>query len=110
MDRKRNTRKRLLGKFWQVISPDASAQVQDYFGLEEDNYIGSLQQINARHREWHIFFSECRILPLVKILFDTGAFSKKDLTAAESFCNNPTNGFPPSRLHFCTAIFGAVIT
>ena len=100
--------------FWESFGRSLALmhlQAQDYFGWEEDNYIGSLQQNNYRHEEWHIFFSECRILPLVKILFNTGAFSKKDLTAAESFCKQSKPMVSPrSRRHFCTAIFGAVIT
>ena len=95
MDRKRTT----PGKdFWESFGRSLALmhlQVQDYFGWEEDNYIGSLQQNNSRHSEWHIFFSECRILPLAKILFNTGAFSKEDLTAAESFCTQSNQWFPP---------------
>ena len=41
-------------------------QPQEYFGLDEDNYIGSLDQNNDPHDEWHSFYTECRIKPLVK--------------------------------------------
>jgi len=84
--------------FWESFGRSLALmhlQVQDYFGWEEDNYIGSLQQNNSRHSEWHIFFSECRILPLAKILFNAGTFSKGDLTAAESFCAQSNQWFPP---------------
>jgi fructosamine-3-kinase len=75
---------------------------QEYFGLNENNYIGSLIQINTPHKDWHSFYAECRILPLVKILFDEGHYSSKDLGAANFFCTKFENIFPkedPSLLH-----------
>lgn len=75
---------------------------QAYFGLNEDNYIGSLAQINTSHKEWHSFHSECRIMPLVKRLFDTGDYSSADFKDANAFCNNLRDIFPsepPSLLH-----------
>ena len=77
-------------------------QPQQYFGLNEDNYIGSLQQRNDPHNEWHLFYAECRIMPLVKRLFDAGDFSATDINDAASFCNNLKNIFPaepPALLH-----------
>jgi fructosamine-3-kinase len=77
-------------------------QPQQYFGLDEDNYIGSVKQINTRHNEWCSFYAECRVMPLVKKLFDAGDFSTRDLNDATSFCNNIKNIFPtepPALLH-----------
>ncbi|HEU4861330.1 MAG TPA: fructosamine kinase family protein [Chitinophagaceae bacterium] len=77
-------------------------QPQSRFGLNEDNYIGSLKQNNTSHNEWHSFYSECRIMPLVKTLFDSGSFSSKDINNAASFCKNLKEIFPaeaPSLLH-----------
>jgi fructosamine-3-kinase len=77
-------------------------QPQSYFGLGEDNYIGSLEQDNTAHDEWHSFYAECRITPLVKTLFDAGCFSLKDIDNANSLCKNFKNIFPaetPSLLH-----------
>ncbi len=77
-------------------------QPQQYFGLDEDNYIGSLIQSNTRHNEWRSFYAECRVMPLVKKLFDAGDFSTRDLNDADSFCNNFKNIFPtepPALLH-----------
>ena len=68
---------------------------QSYFGWEEDNYIGSIQQCNTKHQSWHLFFTECRIIPLVKKLFDTGAFSKHDTAMSASFCKQTDQLFPP---------------
>ena len=77
-------------------------QPRSYFGLTEDNYIGSLKQNNASHNEWHSFYAACRIMPLVKTLFDAGHFSSKDVDNANSFCKNLKEIFPaetPSLLH-----------
>ena len=77
-------------------------QPQQYFGLNEDNYIGSLQQINTPHTEWHSFYIECRIMPLVRTLFDAGIFSPQDVNMAVSFGEELTNLFPvesPSLVH-----------
>lgn len=84
--------------FWESFGRSLALmhrEAQDYFGWEEDNYIGSLHQHNNRHDEWCIFFSECRILPLVRTLFNAAAFSKKDLSAAELFCRQSNQWFPP---------------
>ncbi|GAB3418080.1 fructosamine kinase family protein [Niabella aquatica] len=74
----------------------------DYFGLEEDNYIGSLRQVNTPCKNWTDFYAHYRILPLVKILADTRIFSAKDVIAAENFCAALDPVFPdekPALLH-----------
>jgi fructosamine-3-kinase len=77
-------------------------QPQEYFGSNEDNYIGSLEQDNDPHDEWHSFYTECRIRPLVKKLFDAGDFSATDIRDADIFCHKLKTifpGEPPSFLH-----------
>ena len=77
-------------------------QPQKYFGFNEDNYIGSLKQINDPHNEWYSFYTECRIMPLVKKLSGAGSFSPTNIKDAEFFCNRLKNIFPvesPSLLH-----------
>ena len=69
-------------------------QPQQFFGLNEDNYIGSLLQSNTPDNEWYSFYTECRVMPLVKKLFDAGDFSTRDINDAGSFCNNLKNIFP----------------
>ena len=91
--------------FWEIFGRSLGRmhlQQRDYFGLNEDNYIGSLPQNNTKHTQWHTFYSECRILPLVKTLFNNAAFSQSDLAAAESFCKGTEQLFPaepPALLH-----------
>ena len=77
-------------------------RAQPHFGWHSNNYIGSLVQINTPHSHWHSFFTQCRIMPLVKMLFDTGIFSKADITAVEAFCKYAETVFPeepPCLLH-----------
>jgi fructosamine-3-kinase len=75
---------------------------QAYFGLDDENYIGSLKQFNSSHIQWNTFYAECRIMPLVKTLFDSSVFSDQDVDSANSFCNKLINLFPeepPALLH-----------
>lgn len=77
-------------------------QPQSYFGWHSSNYIGSLSQINTHYHTWSEFYTQCRITPLAKILFDGGAFSKTDITTVELFCRNAAHLFPeepPALLH-----------
>ncbi len=91
--------------FWETFGRSLAQmhlQERDYFGLNEDNYIGSLPQNNTKHIQWHTFYSECRILPLAKTLFNNGAFSKSDLAGSESFCKRTKEWFPtepPALVH-----------
>ena len=70
-------------------------QPQLYFGWHRNNYIGSLQQANAQYPNWADFYTQCRVMPLVKMLFDSGAFSKTDRDAAASLCKKAGDIFPP---------------
>lgn len=91
--------------FWQSFGTSLAQlhqAAQPFFGWMEDNYIGSLHQQNTQHSNWHSFYCECRIMPLVKKLFDAGRFDKADIAAAENLCIASHNLFPleyPSLLH-----------
>lgn len=91
--------------FWEEFGTSLASmhrQPQQYFGFTEDNYIGSLVQNNSVHESWSSFYTECRIMPLVKQLKDNGSFSIKDINTAELFCNKLDDIFPaetPSLLH-----------
>jgi protein-ribulosamine 3-kinase len=43
----------------------------EFFGLEYNNYIGSLEQSNRKHNNWISFFIEERLEPLIKQAIDT---------------------------------------
>jgi fructosamine-3-kinase len=74
---------------------DLHRKPQAWFGWEKDNYIGSLPQRNTKHDSWSSFYQECRILPLVHLLFNTGSFSNHDVKSAERFCERLQQIFPP---------------
>jgi len=77
-------------------------QDQQYFGHYEDNYIGSRRQINDQRNDWPSFYSERRIMPLVKALFFSKMFSSMDIKMTEKFCLKFESMFPkepPSLLH-----------
>jgi len=75
---------------------------QEFFGWDTNNYIGSLAQNNSKFPSWHLFYSECRILPLVKQLFDKGVFLRQDVQSTEMLCKKLEFLFPeesPALLH-----------
>lgn len=93
---------------------------QPYFGFNENNYIGSLPQINTSFNNWPDFYANCRILPLMKKLVDSGLLTSKDFTQTEKFCTAVKSIFPeeqPALLHgdlwsgnyICTAEHGFAI-
>jgi fructosamine-3-kinase len=59
---------RSLSKLHQNSNPN--------FGLDYNNYIGSLDQVNAEKKVWTTFFIENRVLPMVKMAFDKQALDK----------------------------------
>lgn len=54
------------------------------FGLEGDNYMGSLRQSNRRHQSWTEFFINERLQPMVKMAVDAGWLNRADLTRFEA--------------------------
>jgi fructosamine-3-kinase len=91
--------------FWEDFGSGLARLHQrehECFGWEEDNYIGSLVQTNARQLTWAGFYADSRILPFVKVLRDKGQFSKDDVSAAEKLCGRLRELFPnekPALLH-----------
>jgi protein-ribulosamine 3-kinase len=52
---------------------------QDDFGLDSDNYIGSLPQSNKIHTDWIDFYWEERISPQLKTASRAGLLSEKEI-------------------------------
>jgi fructosamine-3-kinase len=42
------------------------------FGFHEDNFIGTLPQVNTPHRTWAEFYAECRLAPTLTRAVDAG--------------------------------------
>ena len=73
-----------------------------HFGLEEDNYIGSLPQQNNYGNNWAEFYTTQHILPLIQMALKQGKCSESDVALAENVCNRFKDIFPtepPALLH-----------
>lgn len=92
-------------KVWQTL---AKGLVQlhkntcNTFGYDTHNYIGSLIQPNNRCKEWHLFYSYQRLMPLAERLFNSGQFSVKIIQLLERLAAKMDSLFPvepPALLH-----------
>lgn len=73
-----------------------------HFGSWDSNYIGSLVQPNQPAATWPLFYAQQRIMPLARLLYNTQAFDKTDVAAAERLCTRLDQIFPeepPALLH-----------
>ena len=74
----------------------------EFIGLEYDNYIGSLKQINKTENNWKDFYSNQRILYFTKFAFNKGLLSKTDSKKIEKICLKLDTYIPytkPSLIH-----------
>lgn len=75
---------------------------QPRFGFFENNYLARWPQDNTPAASWPEFYSNQRILPLTRALFDQGILNRSDLAAAENCCRQLPDLFPeepPALLH-----------
>jgi len=74
----------------------------EFFGLDYDNYIGSMKQINKKENNWKDFYSNQRLLHLTKFAFDRDLLSKADSKKMEELCYKLDTYTPftePSLIH-----------
>jgi protein-ribulosamine 3-kinase len=74
----------------------------DSFGLDYNNYIGSLQQRNKLHRNWSEFFIEERLKPQLKIAVNNNLVKPKSISKFELLFEKLPGILvqePPSLLH-----------
>lgn len=72
------------------------------FGLDHDNYIGSLPQSNKQHTTWTEFFAAERMLPQLKLARDQKKIDAALVAKGENFCRALDEIFPaepPALLH-----------
>lgn len=72
------------------------------FGLEKDNHIGLLPQVNTPHAEWSDFLVHCRFGPLVRRAMDHGRIDSGDVLRFERLYRALPDLFPkepPALLH-----------
>lgn len=77
-------------------------QSDEHFGLDHDNYIGSLKQGNKKHKQWSDFFREERLEKQLRMAFDEGKLRKSIIQQFDNLFNLLPEIFPgekPSLLH-----------
>jgi fructosamine-3-kinase len=75
-------------QFWKTFGEQLASLHQissERFGLDEDNFMGSIPQNNKQHQNWTSFFIEQRIQPLVKICIDNKLFGLIQQSQFEAF-------------------------
>ena len=91
--------------FWEAFGRSLAAlhrRSDKNFGLERDNYIGSLKQANTRQATWADFFVHCRLEPLVKMARDRRKLGDGDVLRFERLYGQLAGLFPqepPALLH-----------
>ena len=65
-----------------------------HFGLDQDNYIGSLPQSNRKHDNWTSFFIKERLEFQVKLAGDQGKINRETIKAFERFYQKIEEIFP----------------
>ncbi len=91
--------------FWRKFAEDLvkiHKTTSSSFGLDYDNYIGSLTQNNSSKKTWESFFIENRILPLVQLAFDQNILQNKHNMLFESLFSRLNEILPveqPSLVH-----------
>jgi protein-ribulosamine 3-kinase len=73
-----------------------------YFGLNDDNYMGSLHQSNKKHDTWSDFFISERLMPMVKMAVDKHLLTSKHVSDFEQLYKRLPGLFteePPSSIH-----------
>ena len=90
---------------WELFGEKLAAlhtNKNEFFGLDYDNYIGSLRQINKKENNWKDFYSNQRLLHLTKFAFDKELLSKVDSKKMEELCYKLDTYVPftePSLIH-----------
>ena len=95
----------IKNEFWDDFGKSLAvlhAHMADKFGLDHDNFMGSLVQQNNFHENWIVFFIEERLEPQVRLAREKNAISKSDVLAFERLYQKLDGIFPktlPSLLH-----------
>jgi fructosamine-3-kinase len=82
--------------FWKIFGEQLAAlhsHTQDKFGLDHDNYMGSVDQKNDEKDNWIIFFGENRLQPLMKKCLDANLLSTGDEKLFYSLIQKLSNFF-----------------
>jgi len=78
------------------------SETRGSFGLNHNNYIGTIPQCSAERSNWKNFLVECRLQPLIMLARDSGVISDTELRLLEGSFNCIETGYPqepPSLVH-----------
>ncbi|WP_447640920.1 MULTISPECIES: fructosamine kinase family protein [Chitinophagaceae] len=73
-----------------------------FYGLQEDNYVGSDVQINGKYENWANFYTKSRVFPQMRKAFDNQRITSDDVKRIENLCNQLPSLLPqekPALLH-----------
>ncbi|ELR69028.1 Ribulosamine/erythrulosamine 3-kinase [Fulvivirga imtechensis AK7] len=73
---------RRVAKYWENLAESIACLhkvTQEQFGLDHNNYIGSLPQNNSLQQSWVDFFIKNRLRPQLKMALDSGKMSSSDI-------------------------------
>ena len=85
--------------FWEDFGKRLAQLHQHHaeqFGLDHDNYMGSLWQHNDQHADWVTFFIEERLQRQVVLARDNGHMGRSDVAAFERLYVRLPEIFPPA--------------
>lgn len=91
--------------FWETFGRNLAELHQSshsLFGLDHDNYIGSLPQSNQQHNSWTEFYANERIMAQMKIALSKGLIDASFMKKCEILCSKLNQLFPqepPSLVH-----------
>lgn len=83
--------------FWQGFAQQLASlhrNTSDKFGLDHNNYIGSLAQPNKQTNYWSEFYAEQRILHLVRKAYDDKKCDHSDIRMTDRLCSKLDTLFP----------------
>ena len=72
------------------------------FGLDHNNYIGSIEQINSYEKNWFDFYANKRLILLMELARNKNLLNSKDCNKIERICNFLNDIIPnsvPSLIH-----------
>lgn len=89
-------KKDFFDRFGRALAAQHSHKAEE-FGLDHDNYIGSLPQSNTRKQEWIPFFISQRIEPQLHRARDGGYLNHTDVKSTEHLFTRLDQIFPPAQ-------------
>lgn len=90
---------------WEIFGKNLASLHQitsQEFGLDYDNYIGSIEQINSCDKNWFDFYANKRLILLMKLARNKNLLTNKDCNDIERLCNSLKDIIPnsvPSLIH-----------